>query len=48
MLKIYLRAIKDGRRTVEQIPTRWRMAVIKAIDNEATEAVAKNAEDESA
>ena len=39
MVKIYLRAIKDGRITLEQIPPRWRSSVAEAIENETKEAV---------
>ncbi len=39
VVKIYIRAVKDGRITLEQIPPRWRSSVAQAIENEAKETV---------
>lgn len=35
MVKIYVRRIKAGEMTLEQVPTRWREAVREALEDEA-------------
>lgn len=35
MVKIYVRRIKAGEMTLEQVPTRWREAVREALENES-------------
>ena len=34
MVKLYVRKIKAGEMTLEQVPIRWREAVRKALENE--------------
>jgi len=34
MVKLYVRKIKAGEMTLEQVPIRWREAVRKALGNE--------------
>lgn len=34
MVKIYVRRIKAGEMTLEEVPLRWREAVRKALENE--------------
>ena len=34
MVKIYVRRIKAGEMTLEQVPARWREAVREALENE--------------
>lgn len=33
MIAIYVRRIKEGKMTLEQVPTRWRDAVREALEN---------------
>ena len=33
MVAIYVRRIKEGKMTLEQVPTRWRDAVREALEN---------------
>lgn len=33
MVKIYVRKIKAGQMTIEEVPTRWREAVEEALEN---------------
>lgn len=35
MVKIYVRRIKAGDMTLEEVPTRWREAVREALENES-------------
>ena len=35
MVKIYVRRIKAGEMTLEQVPERWREAVREALEDEA-------------
>lgn len=37
MAKIYFEAVKEGKRTLESVPKRWRAAVQKMIENNAKE-----------
>lgn len=34
MVKLYVRKIKAGEMTLEQVPVRWREAVREALENE--------------
>ena len=34
MVKIYVRKIKAGEMTLDQVPLRWRAAVKEALDND--------------
>lgn len=34
MVKIYVRRIKAGEMTLEEVPTKWREAVRQALENE--------------
>ena len=34
MVKIYVRRIKAGEMTLEQVPTKWREAVREALEND--------------
>lgn len=34
MVKLYVRKIKAGEMTIEQVPIRWREAVREALENE--------------
>lgn len=33
MVKLYVKRINAGLMTIEEVPTRWRDAVIKALEN---------------
>jgi hypothetical protein len=37
MVKIYVRAIREGRMTIEQVPDKWRAEVYAALQAEETE-----------